>query len=66
MPGLVIKGNPTGGVINHPPPTPPPPPPPPRLGLKEKKGITITNAFQEIANQTKYGYIKAVSFTADQ
>ena len=35
--------------------------------LKDKKGITITNAFQKILkesnrNQTKYGLIKAVNF----
>ena len=39
--------------------------------LKDKKGIAIDNAFQknymnEVANQRKYGYIKAVIFTKDQ
>ena len=37
------------------------------ISLKDKKGITITNAFQKILkesnrNQTKYGLIKAVNF----
>ena len=37
------------------------------IPLKDKKGITITNAFQKILrksnkNQTKYGLIKALSF----
>ena len=41
------------------------------ISLKDKKGITITNAFQKsdmnlIANQTKYGEIKAVNFTINQ
>ena len=36
--------------------------------LKDKKGITITNAFQkikknQIENQTKYALIKEVNFT---
>ena len=39
--------------------------------LKNKKGITITNAFQKILDewnckQTKYGWIKEVNFTVDQ
>ena len=39
--------------------------------LKDKKDTTITNAFQKylknlIANQTKYGFIKAVNFIIDQ
>ena len=38
---------------------------------KDKKSITITNAFQKILNesnrkQTKYGQIKARNFTNDQ
>ena len=37
------------------------------ISLKDKKGITITNAFQKILkesnrNQTKYGLIKTVNF----
>ena len=41
------------------------------IPLKDKKGITVTNVFKKsqinlIANQTKYGQIKAVNFTADQ
>ena len=39
--------------------------------LKDKKGVTIVNAFQSILNdskksQIKYEYIKAVNFTIDQ
>ena len=42
--------------------------------LKDKKGITITQAFpendvtqmNEVTNQAKYEQIKAVSFTIDQ
>ena len=39
--------------------------------LKDKKGITITNAFQKVldesnANQKKYGLIKTVNFIIDQ
>ena len=41
------------------------------IPLKDKKGTTITNAFQKIlesliANQTKYGLIKVANFTIDQ
>ena len=41
------------------------------IPLKGYKVITITNAFQKIlkyliANQTKYGWIKAVNFIIDQ
>ena len=41
------------------------------ISLKDKKGITITNAFQNIlddqtANQIKYGWIKTVNFAMDQ
>ena len=41
------------------------------IPLKDKKGITITNAFQKILrksnkNQTKYGLIKALSFITAQ
>ena len=41
------------------------------IPLKDKKGITITNAFQKIwrksnKNQTKYGLIKALSFITAQ
>ena len=41
------------------------------ISLKDKKGITITNAFQKILkesnrNQTKYGLIKAVNFAINQ
>ena len=40
------------------------------IPLKDKKGITITNAFEKIqmnetANQIKYGYIKAVNLIID-
>ena len=40
------------------------------IPLKDKKGITITNAFQKILknpieNQIKYGLIKAVNLTID-
>ena len=39
--------------------------------LKDKKGITITDAFQNIfkksnKNQTNYGFIKAVNFVIAQ
>ena len=39
--------------------------------LKDKKGITITNAFQKILKESnrkpnKYGLIKAVNFIIDQ
>ena len=39
--------------------------------LKDEKGITITNAFQKILDESnrkpnKYGWIKEVSFTTDQ
>ena len=34
--------------------------------LKDEKGIAITNTFQKIVNQTKYGSIKAVNLTIDQ
>ena len=39
--------------------------------LKDRKGVTITNAFQKIlmnqdANQTKYGKTEAANFTIDQ
>ena len=38
---------------------------------KAKKGITITNAFQEnwmslVVNQTRYGHIKVVKFTISE
>ena len=38
--------------------------------LKDKKGITITNTFQEILAETnckrnKYGWIKVANFTTD-
>ena len=41
------------------------------IPLKDKKGITITNAFQKILrksnkNQKKYGLIKALSFITAQ
>ena len=41
------------------------------ISLKDKKGITITNAFQKMLkesnrNQTKYGLIKAVNFAINQ
>ena len=41
------------------------------LPLKDKRGITITNAFKNfyknlISKQTRYGQIKAVNFTIDQ
>ena len=41
------------------------------LPLKDKRGITITNAFKKfyknlISKQTRYGQIKAVNFTIDQ
>ena len=41
------------------------------LPLKDKRGITITNAFKKfyknlISKQTRYGQIKAVNFTTDQ
>ena len=41
------------------------------IPLKDKKGITITNSFQNIfkksfKNQTKYGLIKAVNFIIAQ
>ena len=41
------------------------------LPLKDKRGITITNAFKNfyknlISKQTRYGQIKAVNFTTDQ
>ena len=43
------------------------------IPLKDKKFITITNAFQKILNESnrnalysRYGYIKAVNFTIDQ
>ena len=31
--------------------------------LKDTKGVTISNAFQKIENQTKYGWTKKVNFT---
>ena len=43
------------------------------IPLKDKKFITITNAFQKILNESnrnalysRYGYIKAVNFAIDQ
>ena len=42
------------------------------ISLKDKRGITITNTFPKkiqlslIANQPKYGWIKAVNFKIDQ
>ena len=41
------------------------------IPLKDKEGITITNAFQkyqinQVVNQTKYGQIKVVNFTMNQ
>ena len=41
------------------------------IPLKDKKGITITNAFQKILKESnrkpnKYGLIKAVNFIIDQ
>ena len=43
------------------------------IPLKDKKFITITNAFQKILNKSnrnalysRYGYIKAVNFAIDQ
>ena len=41
------------------------------IPLRDKRGITITNAFQNILknlieNQTKCGLIKVVNFTIDQ
>ena len=41
------------------------------IPLKDKKGITITNAFQKKLKESngkanKYGQIKAVDFTIDQ
>ena len=41
------------------------------IPLKNKKGITVTNAFQkskvvQIASQIKYGETKAAKFTIDQ